>query len=143
VTCWDQVEDDRLLVPSDVTYRESRLRRPYEWEAFKQWRSLCDAICTGSLKAIRVAAKGQADCPPNQELLAANLWIRENLGTIHGKSRVGAEVLQEPGWQFQLALGIEFMRAAYRETLPVTKRVLGLIAAHDALVSCRQYLTKD
>jgi hypothetical protein len=71
---------------------------------------------------------------PNLGIAAALEWIRDNIKLLYG-DLMPTMPQDYPGWEFQLALAVEFMLASYREWLPAPKRVLGLVAAHDALLA--------
>jgi hypothetical protein len=99
--------------------------KSHEWEKLIEWVDLSRSVVRGDIGAY--VDDGESS---NSRIYMALRWLREKLWEIH-KVKDNAE---KPEWEFKLALAVEFMRAAYRlQDLPSPKRVLGLIAASEAL----------
>jgi CheY-like chemotaxis protein len=98
--------------------------KSHEWNYMKEWVEFSGTIIRGDVKEHSGNSK-----KPNDRVHAALSWLRMNLSEIH---KVEDPKLK-PEWEFKAALAVEFMRAACRQDLPSPKRVLGLIAACDAL----------
>jgi len=108
----------------------------YEWQHFGEWRALTDAFVSG--RSLDSVLPPPAE-PPNLGVYTALEWCRTHLHDIHA-DRI--DTSNPPGWEFQLALAAEFMRAGYRIHVPTPKNVLGLVAAHDALLRCAERLSR-
>lgn len=108
----------------------------HTWEKFDQWRNLAVGMVNWEPT---INAVGKSTTSPNIGVAATLDWIQENIYQIH-HDRVGTPA---PGGEFQLALAVEFMRSAYRIDLPTPKRVLGLVAAHDALLICEETFKRE
>ena len=92
----------------------------HEWNAFQDW-----------FKTLEVLLQGEAVTAPsgsmNWNIAQAVNWLRMNACEIHG-------IPKTRDWEFRLALGVELLRAAYRQQeLPTPKRGLGLAGACMAL----------
>jgi hypothetical protein len=123
---------DRPLEPGEAD--PARVRQLYDLASISGWRQLCRMVVSDSPDSIRGAAESMKPSePPNQGLLDAIVWLREHLEELHPGRTLSEHKGGDPGWQFQLSMAVEFMRVAYRQELPVTKRVLGLAAAYDTL----------
>ena len=104
----------------------------HTWDNFPTWRKLARGLVAWKPT---IYAAGEQTQAPNLGVAKTLDWFVENLLAIHGGDRVENPL---PGMPFRLALAVEFMRAAYRKNLPTPKRVLGLVAAHDALIACKE-----
>jgi hypothetical protein len=87
-----------------------------------EWLRICFGLIQGFSVEYEVC-DGQ-----NQSTMAALLWLRREYVKC-----VPENVGETMEAEFQLALAVEFMRSSYRQDIPAPKRVLGLIAACEAL----------
>ena len=101
----------------------------HKWDRVVHWRALAKAFALF------------------QELPAAdtdaNTRVRSALGWFHSEHQrifCGKMPKAAPGWEFQLALAVEFMRASYRQDLSTPKNVLGMVAGYDAFAACQEAL---
>jgi CheY-like chemotaxis protein len=117
----------RLAVDLFVARWDSQSNgQDHEWDLTREWYTATHAFMSGD-------ALSEPETSPNRNLAVALSWIRHHVFSICGVDAASAE------WEFRLSLGVEFMRASYRwQDLPTPKRVLGLLAASDALRLARQ-----
>jgi len=113
----------RLMVDVFVNGIDYQKDAEHKWEHFNQWRKTAAQVVQFSTITLDEVLAGHE---PNHRIVEAMTWFQENLGNIFGN-------IADKRWEFQLALAMEFLRAGYREQLPTPKRVLGLVAGHDAL----------
>jgi hypothetical protein len=91
-----------------------------EWNSFATWQAVSRQFLEGTAHLVGGT--------PNSNVAVALNWLRNNLYKICSVDATDCE------WEFRLAIAIEFLRASYRyQDLPSPKRVLGLVAACDAI----------
>ena len=106
----------------------------YEWGRIEEWRKLATLIVQGQ----RLPAGASEN---NATVVNVVNWMLDNLQEVCpalGKK----EDIAEKFWEFQLAMGVEFMRGSYRPDLTAPKRALGLVAAYDAILEAERTLGK-
>lgn len=97
----------------------------YEWTGLEGWVQLVDNLCSGDGEFISQAIVGASNRPV---AVALDWLLREKL-KIAGLSD---ETYHHA--EFALCLGVEFLRASYRDRdLPAPKRALGLVAGNRLL----------
>jgi CheY-like chemotaxis protein len=96
----------------------------HEWSSMGEWFRAARAFHGNDTATLSSLS------PPNTATAAALVWLRGNLARINGE--FGTPARSE--WEFLLALGIEYLRCAYRhQELGTPKKVLGLLCACDAM----------
>jgi hypothetical protein len=111
----------RLIVDLIVTGLDAGTES-HKWNKIKEWYEVSQQVIRGEHVPTKDAR--------NAGVTAALDWLRGNLFGIHSQSAI--QPISE--WEFKLSLAVEFLRASYRQQdLPSPKRVLGLIAACEAL----------
>jgi CheY-like chemotaxis protein len=96
----------------------------HEWSSMGEWLRAARAF-HGNDTATLLSLSAS-----NIATAAALVWLRENLSSISGEFGTPART----EWEFLLALGIEYLRCAYRhQELGTPKKVLGLFCACDAM----------
>jgi hypothetical protein len=101
----------------------------HKWNRINAWREIAQSIAVRQ-KVAATKAGG------NLGVLTALNWITDHLMEIHPQDKFNAVA----EWEFTLAIAVEFLRSAYRIDLPSPKRVLGLLAGHDALLACSELI---
>lgn len=98
----------------------------YQWRKMKDWCDFSSKFIEG--EPLQLAPHNDS----NPNLCVALNWIRNNLDKIYATD----DHFVKPEWEFRLALAVEFLRSTYRiQDLPAPKRVLGLLAACQALAA--------
>lgn len=98
----------------------------YEWLHLDDWVAQIDVVSFGNQSNVVASAPAPANLPA----LTVLNWITKNLFTV-----VGLTDTSQHRAEYLMALGIEFMRAAYRkDELAAPKRALGLICGETALM---------
>ena len=109
------------------------------WTHMPFWRQV--AIATGELCPMPTPPEGTVGLPPDPGTapgLAALDWMVGNIRAVF--SDLDAEALERRRWEFQVALAVELLRGTFQLDVPVPKRVMCELAAHDLLVSARELL---
>ncbi len=99
------------------------------FEGVPVWRKLAAAV--GALSGDLCAVSTD---PSTIACLSGLGWLTAQLRQICPKLREKAD-FRRSRWEWHLALGSQLLRVSYHRDMPPPKRVAGLVAAHDQLVT--------
>lgn len=124
----------RLLVDLTVTVYDYGVPS-YQWENIAHWSKLAYAIISRDTLSVDVGDMHRTNASSsisNVPALEAIQWLIDNISVICPAVAVKEDFIKRR-WELDLALAVEFMRAAYRVDLTAPKRVFSLLSAYTAL----------